>query len=69
LELDAVFALFRLLVAGLLVDADFLAMLGTTEALFFGDADLLLDVGVAVVGSVDGSGEGFVDFFVTFPPV
>jgi hypothetical protein len=70
LELDAVFALFRLLVASLLVDADFLAMLGTTEVLlFFGDADLLLDVSVAVVGSVDSGGEGFVDFFVTFPPV
>lgn len=51
------------------MDANFLAMLGTTEAFFFSNADLLLDVGVAVVGSVDGSGEGFVDLFVTFPSV
>jgi len=55
--------------------------LGTTEALFFVDADLFLDVGVVVLllklllllGSrrrrEDGSGEGFVDLFVTFPSV
>jgi hypothetical protein len=41
-------------VAGLLGDVDILTVLGTTQALLFGDADLFLDVGVAVVGSVDG---------------
>lgn len=63
--------LLGLPVAGLLVDVDFLAVLGlgTAEMLFLGDADLLLDVGVAVVGSVDGGGEGLVGFFVTFPSV
>jgi hypothetical protein len=47
---------FGLPVAGLLGDVDILAVLGTTQALFFGDADLFLDVGVAAVGrgSVDG---------------
>jgi hypothetical protein len=50
--------LLRLSVAGLLVDVDFLAvlrrLLGTAKTLFLVDADLLLDVGVAVGGSVDG---------------
>jgi hypothetical protein len=83
LKFDALVLLLRLLmlllrllglsVAGLFVDMNFLAMLlgllGTTETLFFVDADLLLDVSVAVVGSVDGGGEGFVGFFVTFPSV
>lgn len=55
--------------------------LGTTEALFFVDAHLFLDVSVVLVvlGAsrrrgwrrrvVNGGGEGFVDFFVTFPSV
>jgi hypothetical protein len=62
--------LLRLLEARLLVDVDFFAvllLLGTTEALFLMDADLFLDVGVAVVGRVNGGGEGFVCLFVTFP--
>jgi len=74
-----------------------LLRLGTTEALFFVDANLFLDVSVVVVlrgmlrwvlrwvlrtvlrswcwwrrgrrRVMDGSGEGFVDFFVTFPSV
>lgn len=55
-----------------------LGRLGTTEALFFVDANLFLDVSVVVLlllllGSrrrrEDGSGEGFVDLFVTFPSV
>jgi hypothetical protein len=60
-------------VASLLVDMDLFTvlrrLLGTAETLFFVDADFLLDVGVAVVGSVDGGREGFVGFFVTFPSV
>lgn len=70
-EFDAFFT-FRLLEASLLVDVDFLVVLGTTEALLLSDADLFLDVSVAVVlrrGTVDGGCEGFVDFFVTFPSV
>jgi hypothetical protein len=43
--------------------------LGTTQALFFVDADLFGDVRVVLLRSVDGSREGFVDFFVTFPSV
>jgi hypothetical protein len=45
--------------------------LGTTQALFFVDADLFCDVDVVLLGrrSVDGGGEGFVGFFVTFPSV
>ena len=39
------------------------------EVLLLGDVNLLLDVGVAVTGLVDGCGEGFVGFFVTFPSV
>jgi len=42
--------LLGLAVARLLVDVDVLAMLGTAETLFLGEADLLLDVSVAVVG-------------------
>lgn len=65
--------LLRLAVADLLVDTDFLAVMLGTEALLLVDVDLLLDVGVAVgVGRgrlVDGGGEGFVGFFVTFPSV
>lgn len=71
-ELDAVCVLRVLLglsVARLLVDMDFLAVLGTTEALFLVDADLFFDVRVTVAGGVDGGREGFVDFFVTFPSV
>jgi hypothetical protein len=65
-----VLTLLRLPVAGLLVDMDFLAvLLRTRETLLLGDVDLLLDVGVAVGGLVDGGGEGFVGFFVTFPSV
>jgi hypothetical protein len=75
LELDGVVTLLLmlllllgLLVASLLVDMNFFAvLLGTTEALFLMDADLFLDVGVAVVGRVNGGGEGFVCLFVTFP--
>lgn len=43
--------------------------LGTTEALFFVDADLLFDVGVVVARGVDSGGEGFVGLFLTFPSV
>jgi hypothetical protein len=55
-----------------------LGRLGTTEALLFVDADLLLDVSVVVLRLLllgrrrrreDGSGEGFVSLFVTFPSV
>ena len=58
----------RLLVLLLLL---LLRRLGTTQALFFVDADLFCNVGVVVLGkgSVDGGGEGFVGFFVTFPSV
>lgn len=45
-----VLVLLRLTVAGLLVDVDVLAVLGPAETFFLGDADLLLDVSVAVVG-------------------
>ena len=50
--------LLGLLVASLLVDVNFLAVLGTTETFFLVDADLLLDVGVAVVGSGSVSVDG-----------
>jgi hypothetical protein len=69
-KLNAVFALLGLLVAGLLVDVDFLAELGllrAVDALFLVDADLLLDVGVAVGGCVGRGGERLVGFFVNFP--
>jgi hypothetical protein len=58
----------RLLVLLLLL---LLRGLGTTQALFFVDADLFCDVDVVLLGrrSVDGGGEGFVGFFVTFPSV
>jgi hypothetical protein len=64
-------------VASLLVDVDFLTVLGTANALLLGDVHFLLDVGVVVdglgrlgLGGMDGGGEGFVDlFFVTFPSV
>jgi hypothetical protein len=65
-------------VASLLVDVDFFTvLLGTTEGLLLVDVDLLLDVSVEVDGVwlglmlvlVDGGGEGFVGFFVTFPSV
>jgi hypothetical protein len=77
LELDGVVTLLLmlllllgLLVASLLVDMNFFAvLLGTTEALFLMDADLFLDVGVAVVWGVNGGREGFVNLFVTFPSV
>jgi hypothetical protein len=46
-----------------------LGRLGTTQALFFVDADLFCDVGVVLLGSVDGSGEGLVYLFRTFPSV
>ena len=57
-----------------------LGRLGTTEALLFVDANLFLDVSVVVLVLVvlllgsrrrreDGSGEGFVSLFVTFPSV
>jgi hypothetical protein len=47
--------LLRLLEACLLVDVDFFAgLLGTTEVLFLVDANLFLDVSVAVVGRVNG---------------
>ena len=48
-----------------------LRRLGTTQALFFVDADLFSDVRVVLLRRrcVDGSGEGFVGFFVTFPSV
>jgi hypothetical protein len=56
-------------VASLLVDVDFLTVLGTANALLLGDVHFLLDVGVGL-GGMDGGGEGFVDlFFVTFPSV
>jgi hypothetical protein len=65
-------------VASLLVDVDFFTvLLGTTDGLLLVDVDLLLDVSVEVGGVwlglmlvlVDGGGEGFVGFFVTFPSV
>jgi hypothetical protein len=64
-------------VASLLVDVDFLTVLGTTDALVLSDVDLLLDECVVLgglgrlgLGGMDGGGEGFVDlFFVTFPSV
>jgi hypothetical protein len=65
-------------VASLLVDVDFFTvLLGTTDGLLLVDVDLLLDVSVEVDGRllglmlvlVDGGGEGFVGFFVTFPSV
>lgn len=62
-------ALLGLLVAGLLVDVDLLAVLGTAEALFFVDAYLFLDVSLATAWGCDGGGEGSVGFFVTFPSV
>lgn len=65
-------SLLWLSVTSLLADMNFLAVLGvpgTTEALFFVDADLFFDVGVRVVGCFDGSREGCVGFFVTFPSV
>jgi hypothetical protein len=52
--------LLRLLEARLLVDVYFFAvlvllgLLGTTEVLFLVDANLFLDVSVAVVGRVNG---------------
>lgn len=55
-----------LTVLGLLV---LLGRLGTAQSLFFVDADFLLDVRVAAVGSTDGGREGCVGFFVTFPSV
>lgn len=62
--------LLGLPVASLFVDMNFFAvLLGTTETLLLVDVDLLLDVGVAVGWLVDGGGEGFVGFFVTFPSV
>lgn len=77
LELDAVLTLVGVLVlvllglsvASLFTDVDFFAVDGlrATEVLLLGDVDLLLDVSVAVGGLVDGGGEGFVGFFVTFP--
>jgi hypothetical protein len=56
LMLVLVLMLLWLPVASLLVDVDFFTVLRTTQMLFFVDANLLLDVGVAVVGfgSVDG---------------
>jgi len=52
------------------------AVLRTTVALFFVDANLFLDVSVVVLflgrrrrRLLDGCGEGFVDLFVTFPSV
>jgi hypothetical protein len=73
LELYTIVTLLRLPVAGLLVDVNFFAVLGTTETLLLVDVDLLLDVSLLVGGRgkglVDGGGEGFVDFFVTFPSV
>jgi hypothetical protein len=50
--------LLRLFVAGLLVDVDFFAALGTMEALFFVDAYLFLDVSIATAGGGDGGREG-----------
>jgi hypothetical protein len=67
--LDALLGLLGLLIAGLLVDVDLLAVLGTTEALFFVDAYLFLDVSLATAGGFDGGREGGVGFFVTFPSV
>lgn len=67
--LGAVGTLLWLSVASLLVDVDFLAVLGTAETLFLVDANLFFDVGVGVVGSLDGGREGCVGFFVTFPSV
>lgn len=44
--------------------------LGTTDALFFVDADLFLDLSVAAGRGFDGGGgEGCVGLFVTFPSV
>lgn len=57
-----------LTVLGLLVLV-LLGRLGTAQSLFFVDADFLLDVRVAAVGSTDGGREGCVGFFVTFPSV
>jgi hypothetical protein len=62
-------------VASLLVDVDFLTVLGTTDALVLSDVDLLLDKCVVVGGLgrlggmlMDGGREGFVNLpFVTFP--
>jgi hypothetical protein len=67
--------LLGLSVASLFTDVNFLVVLrglGTTLVLvlLLGDMNLLLDVRVAVVrllGTVDGSCEGFVCLFVTFP--
>jgi hypothetical protein len=59
----------RALLGRLLVLLMLLGRLGTTQALFFVDADLFCDVGIVVLRSVDGSGEGFVSLFVTFPSV
>jgi hypothetical protein len=64
-------------VASLLVDVDFLTVLGTTDALVLSDVDLLFDKCVVVGGLgrlglggmlMDGGREGFVNLpFVTFP--
>jgi hypothetical protein len=62
-------ALLGRLLGRLLVLLMLLGRLGTTQALFFVNADLFCDVGVVVLRSVDGSGEGFVSLFVTFPSV
>jgi hypothetical protein len=43
-------ALLGLLIAGLLLDVNLLAVLGTTEALFFVDAYLFLDLSLATAG-------------------
>jgi hypothetical protein len=63
--------LLRLSVASLFADVNFLAVDGlwAAEVLLLSDVDLLLDGGVAVRVLVDGGGEGFVGFFVTFPSV
>lgn len=55
-KFDAFTLRLGLSVAGLLTDVNFLAVLGlgTAQTLFFGNADLLLDVCVVVLGSVDG---------------
>lgn len=66
-------------VAGLLVNVNFLTVLGRllgrlrmTAMLFFEDANLFLDVGVVRMRRrrrMKGGGKGFVRLFVTFPSV
>jgi hypothetical protein len=69
LELDVnTLARLLLLVAGFLVDVNFVAVLGgAAVAVLFVNSDLLLVALVASVGGEDGGREGFAVLFVTFP--